>query len=183
MLLPLLNMFVSEKDKSVCSQSDSDDSDDSDGLANEVAMLAERIRRRSFGRYKGKGKSTQADKPKKSFDMAKVTCYKCGKIGHMANDCRSKTSGQADTSKNSKNDKYSKLRAKYKTLKAQVAKLSEKSLVAKDWAESDTSSDDEVFEDARCMMAREEKFIQDIARVQEQTVSAQATSTSQSVSE
>ena len=81
-----------ERNRSGCSESDRDSSDeDSDGdLANEIAFLAERIRRKSFGKYKGKGKKTQSDKVKKIFDMSKVTCYKCGKSGHMANDCRSK---------------------------------------------------------------------------------------------
>src|SRR3990170_4063434 len=154
-ILPHVNVapVVSQ---SVCSESDCEGSDESDDLASEVALLAEKIRRRSFGRFKGKGRSTQAEKTKKSYDLSKVTCYKCGKAGHMAADCRSKQSTQAEPSKPGNGEKYSKLKAKYKTLKAQVAKLSEeKSLVAKDWAESDTSSEDETFVDAKCFMAKE----------------------------
>ncbi|MCO6420071.1 hypothetical protein JYK14_28555, partial [Siccirubricoccus sp. KC 17139] len=68
----------------------------------------------------------------------------------------------------SKDEKYSKLKAKYKKLKAQIKKMSEKSLVAKDWAESATSSEDEVFEDAICLMAKEatSKFAEDMAKLQ-----------------
>jgi len=140
-------------------EADSSDSSEGERIANEVAMLADRLRRKSFSKFKGKGKVSK-DVSKKPLDMSKVTCYKCGKIGHMANDCRSKAAAQADSSKapaKSKDDKYSKLKTKYKKLKAQVAKISEKSLVAKDWAESSSSSDDEVFEDARCMMAKADK--------------------------
>nr|XP_043625657.1 uncharacterized protein LOC122597087 [Erigeron canadensis] len=157
-------------------ESDCDESDGED-LANEVALLAERIRRRSFNKFKGKGRSGQDDKTKKPFDMSKVTCYKCGKSGYMAGDCRSKESSQAVSSKGGRNENYSKLKTKYKALKAQVAELSkkiekdEKSLIAKDWAESATSFDDEKYKDAKCFMAKEatQKFAEDLARIQQQS--------------
>ena len=181
---PNVGISLDERNKSVCSDSDRDSSEDSDeGLANEVAMLAERIRRKSFGKFKARGKAAQADKVKKIFDMSKVTCYNCGKTGHMANDCRSKAPVQAEQTKNVRNDKYSKLKAKYKAMKAKVAKLSEKSLVAKDWVESDTSSEDELYEDAKCFMAKEatEKFQEDLAKLQQQSMSAQQASSSNSI--
>nr|XP_043611717.1 uncharacterized protein LOC122583368 [Erigeron canadensis] len=161
-IIPCINESCSviSKIESICSESEVEESD-GDELANEVAMLADRIRRRSFGKFKGKGKSGQADKTKKPFDMSKVTCYKCGKTGHMAGDCTSKESVQAGSSKGGRNEKYSKLKTKYKALKAQVAELSknvekdEKSLIAKDWAESDTSSEDEEYTNEKCLMAKE----------------------------
>jgi len=161
-IIPVVNEVVPVVSNSnvVCSGSECEESDD-DVLAQEVAMLADRIRRRSFNKFKGKGKSGQADKVKKPFDMSTVTCYKCGKSGHMAGDCRSKETKQAVPTKGGRSDKYSKLKGKYKALKAQVDELSklvesdEKSLVAKDWAESATSSDDEEYESATCLMALE----------------------------
>jgi gag-polypeptide of LTR copia-type/Zinc knuckle len=180
-----------DQEKSLYSESDAGESEDSDDLAREVALLAERFKKKSFRKFKGKGRSAQADKSKKPLDMTKVTCYKCGKTGHMANDCRSKNSVKSDYTKGEKNDKYTKLKAKFKALQAQVAKLSEssklsdKSLVAKDWAESDTSSDDEQYEDAKCFMAREtaEKFMEDVSKIQQKNLSAQSSSTSSSSSE
>nr|XP_043629832.1 uncharacterized protein LOC122601129 [Erigeron canadensis] len=179
----LHNQESSEAEKLIAMESDVDESDGED-LANEVALLAERIRRRSFNKFKGKGRSGQADKTKKPFDVSKVTCYKCGKPGHMAGDCRSKESSQAVPSKGGRNEKYSKLKTKYKALKAQVAELSkkvekdEKSLIAKDWAESATSSDDEKFKDAKCFMAKE-KFAEDLVKIQQQSESAHKASSSQ----
>nr|XP_043638062.1 uncharacterized protein LOC122609068 [Erigeron canadensis] len=184
-IIPCINESCSviSNIESVCSESEVEESD-GDEFANEVAMLADRIRR-SFGKFKGKGKSGQADKTKKPFDMSKVTCYKCGKTGHMAGDCRSKESVQAGSSKGGRNEKYSILKTKYKALKAQVAKLSknaekdEKSLIAKDWAESDTSSEDEEYINEKCLMGKE-KFAKDLTRLQEQSESAHKASTSQS---
>nr|XP_043639326.1 uncharacterized protein LOC122610400 [Erigeron canadensis] len=135
---------------------------DGDELANEVAMLADRIRRRSFGKFKEKGKSGQADKTKKPFDMSKVTVSVKGGRG----------------------EKYSKLKTKYKALKAQVAELSnkvekdEKSLIARDWAESATSSEDEEYSNEKCLMAKE-KIAEDLVKLQEQSESAHKASTSQ----
>ena len=182
---PVCNTVETEKEGS---ETDYYSSDETESLANEVAMLAERLKRRSFSKFKGKAKGTSGNKSRKPLDMSKVTCYKCGKTGHMANDCRSKANPQAESSKpqnNEKDDKYSKLRLKYKKLKAQVAKLSEKSLVAKDWAESATSSEDETYEDAKCFMAKEakEKFLDNMAKIREQnSQSAQGASTSNEVS-
>nr|XP_043630031.1 uncharacterized protein LOC122601330 [Erigeron canadensis] len=183
-IIPCVNRSVPviSNTNSVCSESECDESDGEE-IANEVAMLADRIRR-SFGKFKGKGKSGQADKTKKSYDMSKVTCYKCGKTGHMAGDCRSKESLQAMSSKGGRSVKYSKLKTKYKDLKAQVVELSkkiekdEKNLIAKDWAESATSSEDEVYTDEKCLMAKE-KFVEDLIKLQEQAESAHKASTSQ----
>jgi hypothetical protein len=105
----------------------------------------------------------------------------------MAGDCRSKESSQAVPAKGGRSEKYSKLKTKYKALKAQVADLtekvnkSEKSLVAKDWAESATSSDDEEYKDAKCFMAKEatQKFAEDLEKLQKQSESAHQASTSQ----
>nr|XP_043629939.1 uncharacterized protein LOC122601244 [Erigeron canadensis] len=160
----------------VCAGSKCDESD-ADELANKVAMLAERTRRRSFNKFKGKGKGGQADKTNKPFDMSKFTCYKCGKTGHMAGNYRSKESSQAVPAKGGRSEKYSKLKTKYKALKAQVAELTEKvnknerSLVAKDWAESATSSNDELYKDAKCFMAKEaaQKFAEDLEKIQQQS--------------
>nr|XP_043612557.1 uncharacterized protein LOC122584461 [Erigeron canadensis] len=184
-IIPCINESVPviSNTNSVCSESDVDESDGED-LANEVALLAERIRRRSFNKFKGKGRSGQADKTKKPFDVSKVTCYKCGKPRHMAGDCRSKESSQAVPSKGGRNEKYSKLKTKYKALKAQVAEPSkkvekdEKSLIAKDWAESATSSDDEKYKDAKCFMAKE-KFAEDLVKIQQQSELAHKASSSQ----
>nr|XP_043638037.1 uncharacterized protein LOC122609041 [Erigeron canadensis] len=148
----------------VCSESECEESD-GDELANEVAMLADRIRRRSFGKFKGKGKSGQADKTKKPFDMSKVTYYKCGKTGHMAGDCRSKESGQAVSAKGGRE------------LSNKVEK-DEKSLIARDWAESATSLEDEEYSNEKCLMAKE-KFAEDLVKLQEQSESAHKASTSQ----
>nr|XP_043629829.1 uncharacterized protein LOC122601123 [Erigeron canadensis] len=161
-IVPYINddIPVISHPKSVYAESECDESD-GDELANEVAMLAERIRRRSFNKFKGKGKSGQADKTNKPFDMSKVTCYKCGKTGHMVGDCRSKESSQAVPAKGGRSEKYSKIKTKYKALKAQVAEMtekvnkSEKSLVATDRAKSATSYDDELYKDAKCFMAKE----------------------------
>nr|XP_043639289.1 uncharacterized protein LOC122610360 [Erigeron canadensis] len=177
-IIPCINKSVPviSNTNSICSESDCDESDGED-LANEVALLAERIRRRSFNKFKGKGRSGQVDKTKKPFDMSKVTCYKCGKPGHMVGDCRSKESSQAVPLKGGRNEKYSKLKTKYKALKAQVAELSKKvekdemSMIAKDWAESAISSDDEKYKDAKCFMAKE-KFVEDLVKIQQQSESA-----------
>nr|XP_043615903.1 uncharacterized protein LOC122587802 [Erigeron canadensis] len=153
-IIPCINESVPviSNTNSVCSESDVDESDGED-LANEVALLAERIRRRSFNKFKGKGRSGQADKTKKPFDVSKVTCYKCAQD-------------------------------QYKALKAQVAEPSkkvekdEKSLIAKDWAESATSSDDEKYKDAKCFMAKE-KFAEDLVKIQQQSELAHKASSSQ----
>jgi len=176
-----------ENNKSVCSESDCDSSDENDDdLEKEIALLAERFKKRSFRKFKGKEKSAQSDRSKKPLDMTKVTCFKCGRSGHMANDCKSKSFSQTEHPKGGKSEKYKQLKAKYKALQAQVDKLtelakqSEKSLVAKDWAESDTSSDDEQFQDAKAFMAREssQKFMEDVASIQRQNLSAQPSTSS-----
>nr|XP_043619692.1 uncharacterized protein LOC122591492 [Erigeron canadensis] len=177
-IIPCVNESIPVYSESECNEFDGEE------IANEVAMLADKIRRRSFGKFKGKGKSGKADKTKKSYDMSKVTCYKCGKTGHMAGDCRSKESSQAVSSKSGRSEKYSKLKTKYKALKAQVAELSkkiekdEKSLIAKYWTESATSSEDEEYTNEKCLMAKE-KFVEDLIKLQEQVESDHKASTSQ----
>nr|XP_043638058.1 uncharacterized protein LOC122609064 [Erigeron canadensis] len=130
-----------ETDKPCGSETEYYSSDEIESLADEVALLVERLKRRSFSKFKGKGRSfSKSDKPKKPLDMSKITCYKCGKTGHMANDCRSKTTQSSDKNKPKNSGKDE----------------NEKSLVAKDWAESATSSDDEGYEDAQCFMVKEQ---------------------------
>src|SRR5919199_1019359 len=117
------------------------------------------------------------------MDTSKVTCFKCGKIGHISTECRSKVT-KAEPTKPSGNtfrsDKYAKLKSKYQKLKAHIAQESQKSLVARDEGitESDTSSDEDVFEEApksfiakeRCLMAKEamQKFAKDMTNIQAQ---------------
>src|SRR5919202_1563304 len=117
------------------------------------------------------------------MDMSKVTCFKCGKIGHISTECRSKVT-KAEPTKPSGNtirsDKYAKLKSKYQKLKAHIAQESQKSLVARDEGitESDTSSDEDVFQEApksfiakeRCLMAKEamQKFAKDMTNIQDQ---------------
>src|ERR671932_924560 len=161
---------------------ENDCNDEGDVWANEIAMLAERMRGSYRGKFRGKGKGTSSgEKFKKPMDMSKVTCYRCGNTGHMSNDCKSKATKAEPNKSNgtsSKADKYSKLKSKYRKLKAQLAQESQKSLVAKGEGitESDTSSDEEVFEEAPnsflakevCLMAKEsmQKFAQDMAKIQ-----------------
>src|SRR5919199_878142 len=179
---------------------ENDYGDEGDVWANEIAMLAERMRGSYRGKFRGKGKGTSTgEKFKKPMDMSKVTCYRCGNTGHMSNDCKSKAT-KAEPNKSSgtssKADKYSKLKNKYRKLKAQLAQESQKSLVAKGEGitESDTSSDEEVFEEAPksflakevCLMAREsmQRFAQDMAKIQaESKSSALEASTSNKVSQ
>src|SRR5919199_638548 len=164
---------------------ESEYADKGDVWENEIAMLAERMRGSYRGKFRGRGRGTSTgDRFKKPLDLSKVTCYRCGNIGHMSTDCKSKFT-KAEPNKSSGNsskaDKYTKLKSKYRKLKAQLAQETQKSLVAKDegLTESDTSSDEEVFEEAPksfiakevCLMAREpmQKFAQDMAKIQAET--------------
>nr|XP_043630023.1 uncharacterized protein LOC122601320 [Erigeron canadensis] len=137
-IIPCINESCSviSNIESVCFEYEVEESD-GDKLANEVAMLADRIRRRSFGKFKGK-------------DLRSLC-----KLGHP----------KVEEMKNTPSSRQTK-----KALKAQVAELSknaekdETSLIAKDWAESDTSSEDEEYTNEKCLMAKE-KFAEDLTRL------------------
>ena len=124
----------------------SEDLSDAD-FDESLALLTNTFRR--FARksnFQKKKPFAITDKLKSTpVDKASATCYKCQGKGHFANDCCYKKNqflSSTPTSSSSKNDKYQKLKEKYRKIESQRRG---KGLVAEDhdWADSSNSSDDE----------------------------------------
>ncbi|KAJ9557079.1 hypothetical protein OSB04_011693 [Centaurea solstitialis] len=125
-------------------------------LNESLALLSKHFKK--FGRKGNFRKSkplfltNKAETP--SGDKASATCFKCQGKGYYATECRYKKNQFAESSSPaSKEDKYWKLKAKYRKLKYQ---RKGKGLIAegKGWDDSsDDSSDEEDTTEATCLMA------------------------------
>jgi hypothetical protein len=124
----------------------SEDLSDAD-FDESLALLTNTFRR--FARksnFQKKKPLAITDKPRSTpVDKASAICYNCQGKGHFANDCsykKNRFSSPTPASSSSKNDKYQKLKEKYRKIKSQRRG---KGLVAEDhdWADSSDSSDDE----------------------------------------
>ncbi|KAJ9547260.1 hypothetical protein OSB04_019803 [Centaurea solstitialis] len=109
-------------------------------------------RKGNFRKSKPLSLTNKAETP--SGDKTSATCFKCQGKGHYATECRYKKNQFAESSSPaSKEDKYWKLKAKYRKLKYQ---RKGKGLIteSKGWDESsDDSSDEEDTTEATCLMA------------------------------
>ncbi|XP_071714110.1 uncharacterized protein [Rutidosis leptorrhynchoides] len=84
-------------------------------LEEQMALLTQRIEKKKFEPRKGKS----------PFDPKKATCFKCGKVGHIAAECWSKVDSSSDSGKYL--EKGKKYKQKYKNLKKEGVKPVEKS--------------------------------------------------------
>src|SRR5919199_960468 len=124
---------TSKKLKKVMIDSDDeDDSSDDESLAHleeRMALLSQKI------------ENKKGNKMKSSFDPKKAECFKCGNIGHVKADCRTKSENfKKKVDFEAKAYKYKK---KYNDLKKSLEeKKSDKVLLAEHW-DDENSSDDE----------------------------------------
>ncbi|KAJ9566537.1 hypothetical protein OSB04_002503 [Centaurea solstitialis] len=137
--------------------SDSDHVSDTETELNEsLALLSKHFkkfgRKRNFRKSKPLSLTNKAETP--SGDKTSATCFKCQGKGHYATECKYKKNQFAESSSPVSNeDKYWKLKAKYRKLKYQQKG---KGLIAEGKGWDDSSDDSSVEEDtteATCLMA------------------------------
>ncbi|XP_071704386.1 uncharacterized protein [Rutidosis leptorrhynchoides] len=137
-------LFSSYSTKAESDEESDDSSEDEEVqmLEEQMALLTQRIEKKKFGPRKGKS----------SFDPKKSTCFKCGKVGHIAAECWSKVDSSSDSGKYL--EKVKKYKQKYKNLKKEgvkpVVKKAEKALYTETWDDEDSSSDED---EDKCLMA------------------------------
>ena len=112
-----------------------------------LALLTNTFRRFARKRnFQKKSPLAITDKPKSTpVDKASAICYNCQGKGHFASECSYKKNrfiSSTSASPSSKNDKYQKLKEKYRKMKSLKRG---KALIVEDhdWADSSDSLDDE----------------------------------------
>ncbi|XP_071687326.1 uncharacterized protein [Rutidosis leptorrhynchoides] len=82
-------LFSSYSTKAESDEESGDSSEDEEFqmLEEQMALLTQRIEKKKFRPRKGKS----------PFDLKKATCFKCGKVGHIAVECSSKVDSSSDS--------------------------------------------------------------------------------------